>query len=139
MDQISGLLRQYDALVWVWRLVVWVAAAYMLALGALTYLRPSVVHRFFGGLAASWSVNLLEAILRLIVGVALIGASPETRLPHLFFWFGVMLAVTSIPLMFLHRLHRRQASWVIPLTKRILPLMGIVAIALGSLIVWAMM
>jgi hypothetical protein len=39
--------------------------------------------------------------------------------------------------MFLHRFQRRQAVWSIPFAKRILPLMGISAIALGGLIVWA--
>jgi uncharacterized protein YjeT (DUF2065 family) len=49
-----------------------------------------------------------------------------------------VLATTAIPLMFLYRLHKRQAVWVIPLTRRFLPLMGIVALAFGALIAWAL-
>lgn len=137
MNEVAQSLTPHELLVWAWRLVVWATAAYLLALGALVFLRPAVVHRFFDGFAASWRINFLEAVLRLIVGLAFVAVSPETRLPLLFFWFGAVLAITAIPMMFLHRLHRRQAVWAIPLTKRILPLMGIVAVALGVLIAWA--
>lgn len=137
MNEIAQALTSHELLARGWRLAVWACAAYLLALGALAFLHPPVVHRFFNGLAASWGNNFLEAILRLIVGLAFMAVSPDTRLPLLFFWFGAALAITAIPMMFLYRLHKRLAAWVIPLSKRVLPLMGIVAIALAGLIVWA--
>ncbi len=136
MNDVVQALTQYELLIAAWRLVVWASAAYLLALGALAFVRPAIINRFLEGFAASWRINFLEAALRLIVGLALMAVSPETKLPLVFFWFGVVLAVTAIPMMFLYRLHKRQAVWVLPLTRRILPLMGIVAIALGVLIVW---
>jgi hypothetical protein len=72
-----------------------------------------------------------------MIGLALMGVAPETKAPSWLFGFGAVLAATSIPLMFLHELHRRQAVWVIPFAKRFLPLMGLVAIALGALIAGA--
>lgn len=63
--------------------------------------------------------------------------SPETKLPVVFFVFGAVLAATAVPMMFLYELHKRHAVWAIPFAKRILPLMGVSAIALGALIVWA--
>lgn len=137
MDSIAHALAPNDLLLWMWRLIVWAAAAYLLILGTLVFLRPALVHRFFGSLATTWRINFLEAAIRLLIGLALMGVSPATRLPALVFWFGAVLAITAIPLMFLHRLHQRQASWVIPLTQRILPLMGVIALALGGFIVWA--
>jgi hypothetical protein len=137
MNDVVQALTQHELLAWAWRLVVWATAAYLLILGALVFIRPPVVHQFFGGLASSNRVNFLEAALRLVVGLAFMAVSLETKLPLVLFWFGVVLAATAIPMMFLYRLHKRQAVWVIPLTKRILPLMGVVAIALGALIVWA--
>lgn len=138
MAYVVHMLTQPDWLLWIWRLVVWASAAYLLALGALVFLRPSIVHRFFGGLAATAGANTLEALLRLIVGLAFMAVSPETKAPLVAFWFGAMLALTAIPLMFLYRFHKSQAAWVIPLTKRFLPAMGIFAILLGALIVWAL-
>lgn len=138
MNDVVQALTQYELLVWAWRLVVWASAAYLLALGALIFVRPALINRFFEGFAASWRINFLEAALRLIVGLAFMAVSPEAKFPVVCFWFGAILAVTAIPMMFLYRLHKRQAVWVLPLTKRILPLMGVVAIALGALIVWAL-
>ena len=89
MNEVAQALTPSSLLVWAWRLVVWVSAAYLLALGALVFIRPAVVHRFIDGFVAS------------------------------------------------HRFQRRQAVWAVPFAKRILPLMGISAIALGGLIVWA--
>lgn len=138
MSYVTDVLTPHEVLLWAWRLVAWACAAYLLILGALVFIRPAVVHRFFGGLASSNRVNFFEAALRLVVGLAFMAVSPETKLPLVFFWFGAVLALTAIPLMFLYRLHKSQAVWVIPLTRRILPLMGVVAIALGALVVWAL-
>ena len=138
MNHVVQALTQHELLVWAWRLVVWASVAYLLTLGALVFLRPAIVHRFFGGFVASWRINFLEAVVRLIVGLAFMGVSAETKLPAVFFWFGAALAVTAIPMMFLYRLHKRQGVWVLPLTRRILPLMGISAIAVGVMIVWAL-
>jgi len=137
MNEIPQALTPSNWVVCAWRLVVWASAAYLLALGALAFIHPAVVHRFINGFVASQRVDFLEVALRLIVSLALVAVSPETKLPLLFFWFGAVLAITAIPMMFLHRFNRRQAAWAIPFAKRILPLMGISAIALGGLIVWA--
>jgi hypothetical protein len=91
MDSIVQALRQHDALIWTWRLIVWAAAVYLIVLGALIFARPAIVHRFFGGLASSWGVNFLEAVLRIFVGLAFMGVSPETKLPLMFFSFGAIL------------------------------------------------
>ena len=137
MNVVAQALTPSNLLVWAWRLVVCISAAYLLALGALVFIRPAVVHRFIDGFVASQRIDFLEVALRLIVSLALVAVSPETKLPLLFFWFGAVLAIIAIPMTFLHRFHRRQAVWAVPFAKRILPLMGISAIALGGLIVWA--
>ena len=137
MSYVVDVLTPHETLLWAWRLVVWACAAYLLILGALVFIRPALVHRFFGGFATSQGVNFLEAAIRLIVGLAFMAVSPETTLPLVFFWFGAVLAVTAIPLAFLYRFHKAQTVWVIPFTQRFLPLMGVVAIAVGALIGWA--
>ncbi len=137
MYEIVETLTQHDALIGAWRLIVWLSAAYLVILGALIFLRPAIVHRFFDGFVSSRGVNFLEAALRLMVGLAFMGVSLETKLPFVFFWFGVILAATAIPMIFLYTFHKRQAAWAVPFVKRILPLMGACAIALGAAIGWA--
>jgi hypothetical protein len=137
MDRIVQTLTQYE-LAFMWRLVVWACIAYLLILGALVFIRPAVVNRFFEGFVTSARINFFEAALRLIAGLAFIAVSPETKCPVVFFWFGAVLATTAIAMMFLYRFHKRQAVWAIPFAKRILPLMGGMAIGLGVLIAWAL-
>ena len=138
MDQIVQTLTQYE-LGFMWRLVVWACIAFLLILGALAFIRPAVVHRFIEGFVTSGRViNFLEVALRLIAGLAFVAVSPETKFPVVFLWIGAMLALTAIPMMFLYRFHKSQAVWAIPFAKRILPLMGGVAIAVGVLIAWAL-
>jgi hypothetical protein len=138
MDQVVQTLTRYE-LGFMWRLVVWACIAFLLSLGALAFLRPAVVHRFIEGFVTSGRViNLLEVALRLIAALAFVAVSPETKFPVVFFWIGVVLAITAIPMMFLHRFTKSQAVWAIPFAKRILPLMGVVAIAVGVLIAWAL-
>jgi len=138
MDQVVEALTQHELLVLAWRSVVWASVAYLVALGLMIFIRPAVVMRFFEGFASSARVNTLEAVLRLIIGFAFMAASRDMKLPIVFFGFGAVLVVTAIPLMFLYRFHKSQAVWVFPLVRRILPLMGVIAIALGLLIVWAL-
>jgi hypothetical protein len=138
MDQIVQTLTQYD-LGFMWRLVVWACIAFLLILGALVFIRPAVVNRFIEGFVTSGRrINFLEVALRLIASLAFVAASPETKFPVVFFWIGAVLALTAIPMMFLHRFQKSQAEWAIPFTKRILPLMGVLAIAIGVLIAWAL-
>jgi hypothetical protein len=138
MDQIVQTLTQYE-LGFMWRLVVWACIAFLLILGALVFIRPAVVHRFIEGFVTSGRrINFLEVALRLIASLAFVAVSPETKFPVVFFWIGAVLAITAIPMMFLHRFQKSQAVWAIPFAKRILPLMGVLAIAIGVLIAWAL-
>jgi len=138
MDQIVQTLTQYE-LGFMWRLVVWACIACLLILGALVFIRPTVVNRFIEGFVTSGLIiNFLEVALRLIAGLAFVAVSPETKFPVVFFWIGGVLAITAIPMMFLHRFNKSRAVRVIPFAKRILPLMGVVAIAVGVLIAWAL-
>jgi hypothetical protein len=138
MDQIVQTLTQYG-LGFMWRLVVWACIAFLLILGALVFIRPAVVHRFIEGFVTSGQrINFLEVALRLIASLAFVAVSPETKFPVVFFWIGAVLAITAIPMMFLHRFQKSQAVWAIPFAKRILPLMGVLAIAIGVLIAWAL-
>jgi hypothetical protein len=137
MHEVIRALTPSTSLLFAWRLVVWISACALLAAGALAFIRPSVLHRFIEKFVGAQRIDFLELALRLIASLAFVAVSPETKLPLVFFWFGAGVAITAIPMMFLHRIQRRHAAWAIPFAKRILPLMGIAAIALGGLIVWA--
>ena len=133
----DAIVQALAPLIVAWRVVVWICAGALLAVGALAFVRPSAIHRFIDGFVTANRVDVLELGVRLIVSTAFVGASPVTKLPRLFFWLGAAVAVTAIPMMLVHRLQRRHAARAAPFAKRIVPVMGASAIALGGLIAWA--
>lgn len=137
MDSVAEALNPSAPIAWAWRAIVWASASYLIVLGALIFLRPSFVHRFFDGFVGTPARNALEAALRFVIGLAFIAVSRATLAPALFFWFGALLAATAIPMLFLYALHKRAAAWAVPFAKRILPLMGVCALAFGAFILWA--
>jgi hypothetical protein len=124
-------------LLWFWRVVVWLAAGGLLAVSALVFIRRAVVHRFIDRFVAAQRIDVLEFALRLIVSLAFIAVSPETTAPRVLFWCGAGLAITALPLTLVHRFQRRHAARAAPFAKRMLPVMGVLGIALAGWIVWA--
>ena len=138
MNEIVQMLTQHGALVPMWHLLVWACAAYLTILGMVIFIRPAAAIRYLDGFASSKVLNSLEAVLRFIAGLAFMGASPDMKHSAVFFWFGALLAVTAIPILFFYELHRRFRPQVGPLVRRFVAVYGIVAIALAATIAWAL-
>lgn len=136
-DVVEALNRQPE-LALAWRLIVGICAAYLIVFGAIALIRPAVASRFLEGHAASPRLNLVEAALRLIAGIGFMGASPGLAFSPLFLWFGLMLAATAAPMLFLYGLHKRYAGWAVPFAVRMLPLLGVFALVIGGFVAWAL-
>jgi uncharacterized protein YjeT (DUF2065 family) len=138
METVVEALRYYETLSSIWHLVVWLSAAFLLMNGATVFVSPATANRFLEGYARSPQINVLEAALRFVAGVGFMGASPDMKLSPLFFLFGAVLTITAVPMMFLYGPHKRYATWAIAFAKRILSLYGLMSLALGGLVVWAL-
>ena len=138
MSEVAQALNQTEALSFAWRLITWAFVAYLFVLGVLIFARPRMVNRFLDGFVSSEPINLFEAALRLISGLAFIAVSPEAKIPNLLFAFGAILAGSAVLMAFLYGAHKRFAGWAIPFAKRLLPAMGIVAVGFAALITWAL-
>lgn len=138
MSEVAQALNQTEALSLAWRLIAWAFAAYLFAFGVVIFVRPRIANRFLEGFVTSERINLLEAAVRLIAGLAFIAVSAEAKLPVALFGFGAVLVASAVMMAFLYRAHKLYAGWAVPFAKRILPLMGIAALAFGALIAWAL-
>lgn len=138
MESVVEALRHFESLNLIWRIVVWLSAAFLLVGGATVLLSPRAATRFIDGFVRSAQINFLEAALRFVAGLSFMGASPEMKLSPLFFWFGAALSVSALAMMFLYDAHKRYAAWAIPFVKRILPLYGLLSLALGGFVIWAL-
>lgn len=136
MDWVIDQLAPNETWSLVWRAAVLGSALYLIALGSVAIAAPVKAQRFLGGFAQTQSANLFEAVLRLIAGLAFMGASPNLRLPELAFWVGAFLSASAIVLVLLFPVHKKFASWAVPFSQRHLRLIALGALLLGGLVLW---
>lgn len=124
------------ALVALWRAILWCFAAYLLALGIAALFWPGRARAFLSGFAANWRNNLLEATLRGLAGLAFVAAASATRMPQVSRIVGMFLLATALLMALLPRLHAHFAARATKRIFSILPLFGLLSIALAILLVW---
>lgn len=118
--------------------VVVLAAGYLVALGAAALLAPRRAARFLLGFAATPARHYAELAARLGVGAALVVQAPRLPFTDAFALVGwVVLATTAGLLLVPWRWHRRFTAHAVPRALRYLPLLGAASVALGALLVAA--
>lgn len=118
--------------------VVVLAGSYLLALGAASLLVPTRASRFLLGFAGTRALHFTELFLRFVVGAALVLYAPHMFLSGAFNLFGwVLLVTTAVLLIIPWQWHHRFAQQVVPFFTRYVALIGLVSLAIGGLILWA--
>ena len=77
--------------------VVVVAGLYLIALAVVALVRPASARRFLLGFAQTAAAHYTEMAARILVGVALVVASPQMLFSQFFFWFGDLKPVLVPP------------------------------------------
>jgi hypothetical protein len=115
------------------------AGLFLLLLGLAMLLAPVSAGRFLLGFAGSATVHYLEMSARLAVGGALIWRSADMAFAQVLHAFGwVIVATTAVLLVVPWRWHRAFAQRVVPPVLRFSGVIGLVAIALGGLLLLAL-
>ncbi|MCG9697206.1 hypothetical protein [Shewanella sp. Isolate11] len=122
------------------RLLVLLAAIYLIALAVVTLFKPSYSRRFLNGFASTAMLHYIELGIRLIVGAALIFTAPEMRFTLVFQSFAWVIIITSLILLLLPwRWHNKFAKRVLPpLTKRVW-LFGLLSLPLGLFMLYGLL
>jgi uncharacterized protein YjeT (DUF2065 family) len=118
--------------------LVVLAALYLLGFGVLAVVVPARASRYLYGFAGSIRLHVLELIARLVAGVAFVGYASHMKFGGAFHTFGLILIITTLGLAVLPwRWHQRFAQYSVPAAARCLPCPGILSIAAGALVCWA--
>jgi hypothetical protein len=118
--------------------IVVMAGLCLMVLAVVALARPLLARRFLLGFAQTASAHYTEMAARVLVGVALVIASPRMLFSQAFFWFGVALVVSSALLLCLPwTWHRSMGERVLPRLVRFLAIVGTVSLLLGGLLVAA--
>ena len=98
---------------------------YLVALAAMSLLRPSRAAQFLEAHASTAAAHYAELAIRLVVGIAFVLAAPVMVGASFFDVFGRVLVGTTLVLLLVPwRLHRRFAEWSVPQATRRMWLLG---------------
>ena len=118
--------------------VVVLTGLYFVALAIASLFMPALANRFLLGFADSALKHYVELFLRLAVGAALILYAPRMLFQDVFILFGWLLLVTTACLLLVPwRWHHRFAQQAVPRATRHITLIGLASLALGGLILAA--
>jgi uncharacterized protein YjeT (DUF2065 family) len=114
------------------------AGLYLLGFGALALLAPSLAARHLLGFASSLRLHALELALRMLAGLAFVGYADQVHFAGIFHAVGLVLVLTTLGLALLPwRWHQRVARSTVPATLPYLPWLGLVSLAAGGFVCWA--
>jgi hypothetical protein len=118
--------------------IVGFAGLCLIALAVLALVRPALARRFLLGFARTAVAHYAEMAARIVVGLALVIASPRMLYTQFFFWFGMALLASSVVLLCLPwTWHRSMGERLLPGFVRLLVVVGLVSFILGGLLVGA--
>ena len=114
------------------------AALYLLVLAVLMLVAPRAVERFLARHASTAVAHVVELVLRLTVGVALLLYAPRMLFAAAFTAVGWVLVASSLVLLLLPwQWHRRFARWSVPRAEQHLPLLAMGAMGAGIVLLFA--
>jgi len=137
MDIVIDSLRTFEFLVILWRAIILSSIAFLIGLGLYGIFASAGALRFLSGFGSNVFANSLEAVLRAFAGVAFIGASPENRFPEAAFWFGLVLLVTAVGILFLPKGHKKYGNWSMRILTPIAPFYGALSAVFGVAILYS--
>jgi hypothetical protein len=118
--------------------VVVAAGLFLITLAVISLARPALARRFLLGFAQTAAAHYTEMAGRILVGAALVVASPQMLFSPFFFWLGVALLASSMVLLCVPwKWHRSMAERVLPRFVSLLGVVSPVAFLLGGSLVAA--
>ena len=118
-------------------IVVVAFGLFLLGLTAVTFSRPAIAERFFTAFASSARAHYTEQAIRLLIGAALVVASPAMWQPTLFRLIGWAIVASSVVLMLAPwRLHHRFGERVRPILIRRIKWFALGLLAFGALLLY---
>lgn len=118
--------------------LVVIAGLCLITLATVALARPAVARRFLLGFAQTATAHYTEMAARILVGVALVVASPRMVFSQFFLWFGVVLLASSVLLLCLPwKWHRSMGERVLPKLVGVLGVVSPVSLLIGGLLVAA--
>lgn len=135
---VTGFLRANSSIATVYEGIVLLFALFLVGLAVLIFIRRAPALTFLSKFASTPRINALEAVMRFLTGIGFMGASPDLRFSSVAFYFGLLLAATAVPMLFLPKAHARYGKWSMKVLPKILSIYALVALSMGVFILYAL-
>jgi hypothetical protein len=136
MDGLADFIVNAEPVAGTYRWVLRAASVFLIVLGITTFAAPDRARAFLGAQASTLFINSVEGVLRLIVGVALIGFARGVAAPEVLSFAGAFLALSAVAILILPGIHKGFAAWAVPFALNILAVYGAGALVLGLALAW---
>ena len=113
-------------------------AAYLILLGLVALSDPPRAFQFLRKFAQTRTANTVEAACRIVVGVSFALLARDLPFSLAFLIFGWILIISAIAMLARPDLHRRFADRAVPAIERVIVPVGIVSLAAGCLLAFAL-
>lgn len=134
MTDVLGIVHEIDPAPWLWPFVLAHGALYLIGLGLASLWRPAQVVGFLSAFAQTRRANRLEAALRALFGLALVGMAPRwTSVAALA--AGLFLVVTALAMLAWPDAHRRLAARSVASVAGAIRLIGLASLVLGCALI----
>lgn len=134
MEDLLEVIRANDLAPWLWPAILVLAAIYLIALGGMAILRPSTAVRFLSGFAQTTRANVAEAVVRSLIGLAIIGMAPVWQ-SLIAAGAGLFLIVTALAMLVFPQQHRRHATRSVSAVSGAIRYIGAASLAFGCALI----
>lgn len=114
------------------------SAIWLTIFGILMIKNPQTAAIYIGKFASTNFINYTEIILRCLWGISCILVSEFSKFPEIFYYFGIILVVTSVILFFVPRKYHSKYAvwWAARISPPYMRIAGFVSILFGIMLIY---
>jgi len=121
-------------------IIVLIFGFLILVLSASILVKPAVLFDLMGRYSQSAMLQVLAVVVRLILGIALIFAAPESRFPTVILVLGWLIIAVAVAFSLMGRTRFRVlVDWALRLANRFGRLSGLLGVLFGGFIIYAVL
>ena len=120
------------------KLIFKLVGTIILVLGISLLIKPEIIFGWLEENMENTSLYISAIVLRLVLGILLLIAAKESKYPGVIKFFGYLAIIAAVLFIFMgHESFQHNFLSLIPTIKPYAPVIGLVAMALGSFLIYA--
>lgn len=119
------------------QIIISLAIGFLATIGSVGFFRPEMVWSFWAAFASTRAINTTEAIVRGVIGAAVVVDAQSFLKPEWAVVAGWFLMLSAAIIGIFYDVHHRFAAWVVPPLQRLMRLHSLSAVSFAIFLLWA--